>query len=441
MMAKLSRFKFLVTAFLLMLLWMVLVIAAPLAGAGSMRIDGFGGKAFMDAARAVSNEHPGNLALVLIENGKVTDSYAMSTGKPVSDETLFQMASVSKWVAAWGVMTLVEAGKIDLDAPVSRYLKRWTFPQGDYPSDQVTVRRLLSHTAGLTDDLGYCGFAPGSPLQPIEASLTKAADACPLRTGEVRVGQEAGSWRYSGGGYTLVQLLIEEVSGEAFDDYMQRAVLVPLGMTRSTYKAGAPGAADVAEFFDVDGGPAPHYRYTAAAAASLYATANDMARFALAHMTGPAGEAPGRGVISPQRVADMRLPQATFVGVAHWGMGSQLYATSTKGGFIYGHNGGNIPAVSHSVRIEAATGDAIVALSTGGRNLGARLGGEWTKQRQAAITPAMIYGAAQRLINPTEALPALGWIAAGWTIILALGLLIRRRSNSRGLRGQERDTP
>ena len=73
----------------------------------------------------------------------------------------------------------------------------------------------------------------------------------------VRVDEKAGSWRYSGGGYTLLQLLIEEVSGEPFADYMQRTVLAPLGMTRSTYRAGAPGAGDVAEFFDVDGGSAP----------------------------------------------------------------------------------------------------------------------------------------------------------------------------------------
>lgn len=441
MTAKLSRFRFVVTVVFLMLLWAALVIAAPLAGIGAMKTDGPGGKAFIDAARAVSNEHPGNLALVLIEDGKVTRSHAMSIGKPVSGGTLFQMASVSKWVAAWGVMTLVETGKVDLDAPVSRYLKRWTLPQGDFPNDQVTVRRLLSHTAGLTDDLGYCGFAPRSSLQPIEASLTGAADACPLRTGVVRVGEEAGSWRYSGGGYTLLQLLIEEVSGQPFADYMQRAVLVPLGMTRSTYRVGALGSADVAEFFDVDGRPALHYRYTAAAAASLYATANDIARFAQAHMAGFAGEAPGRGVISPRTLADMRAPQAVLLGTAHWGMGPQLYATSKRGGFIYGHNGGNMPAVSHSVRIEAATGDAIVALSTGGRNLGARLGSDWTAQRRDAITPAMIYGAAQRLINPAEALSALGWLAGGWAIILAGSLLLWRRSASRRLRKQERVMP
>ncbi|WP_435416780.1 serine hydrolase domain-containing protein [Parerythrobacter aurantius] len=431
MTAKLSRFKFAMAASVLMVIWAVLVTLAPLAGIGGMKIEGTGSDAFVDAAREEARDHRGNLALVLIEDGRVAHLHTMSIGEPVSGDTLFQMASVSKWVTAWGVMTLVEAGKIDLDAPVSRYVKRWKLPRRDYPNEQVTVRRLLSHTAGLTDDLGYCGFSPYAKLQSIEESLTKAADACPLRTGAVRVGEEPGSWRYSGGGYTLLQLMIEEVSGEPFADYMGRAVLKPLGMERSTFRTGAAGAADVAEFFDSDGAAAPHYRYTAAAAASLYSSANDMARFAQAHIEGSAGEAPGRGVISPGLLVSMRVPEAKLLGSPHWGLGLQLFATSTRGGFIYGHNGGNLPAVNNTVRIEAATGDAIVALSTGGKAIASKLGGEWTSQRREAVTPAMIYGTALRLTNPMEALlPAL-WIVGGWGIILAISLWVRRRNSSR----------
>ena len=245
-----------------------------------------------------------------------------------------------------------------------------------------------------------------------------AGDACPFRTGVVRVGGEAGPWRYSGGGYSVLQLLIEEVSGEPFADFMQRTVLAPLGMTRSTYRTGAQGSGNVAEFFDSDGQTAPHNHYTAAAAASLYSTANEMTRFVEAHLAGLAGEAPWRGVISSQSLKRMLEPQATVLGVAHWGMGLQLYATSTRGGFIYGHSGGNTPAVGASVRIESSTGDAIVALSTGGRNIAANLGSEWTAQRQAAMTPVMLYGAVQRLINPLDEDLALGLIAGGWVFIL-----------------------
>ncbi len=414
-----------------MFAWIAFVIAMPLFGIGGLRVEGKGSTAFMEAARSAARDHRGNLAVVLIEDGKVAQGHAMSIGRPVSGDTLFQMASVSKWVTTWGVLALVEAGRIDLDAPVSRYLTRWQLPPGEYPSEQVTVRRLLSHTAGLTDDLGYCGFAPGMPIEPLEASLTKAADACPWRTGAVEIGAEAGSWRYSGGGFTLLQLLIEEVSGEPFADYMRRAVLAPLGMTRSTFRTGAEGSHDIADFFDAYGVPAPHNRYTAAAAASLYSPANDMARFAQAHMPGPRGEVPGRGVVSPQSLEALLGTEADMLGTPHWGLGVQLYAESSRGGMIFGHEGGNVPAVNNSVRIEAATGDAIIALSTGGSTIASKLGSAWTRQRRAGITPVMVYGAVMRLTNPFEALAAWGWIIGGWAVILASSVFAVRRRRVR----------
>ncbi len=411
-----------------MLAWAAFVIAMPLLGIGGLKLEGTGSEAFVKAARDAARDHRGNLALVLIEDGKIAQSRAMSIGKPVSGDTLFQMASVSKWVTTWGVLALVDDGRIDLDAPVSRYLTRWQLPAGDHPTDQVTVRRLLSHTAGLTDDLGYCGFAAGTPIQTLEASLTKAADACPLRTGAVAIEADAGTWRYSGGGFTLLQLLIEEVSGEPFADYMERKVLVPLGMNRSTFRTGEEGRSDLAQFFDSSGGPAPHNHYTAAAAASLYASANDMARFAQAHMRGPRGEVPGRGVIAPESLQALQGVESRLLGMPHWGLGVQHFAESSRGGSIFGHDGGNVPAVSTTVRIEASSGDAIVALSTGGYTIAPKLGSEWTRQRRAGVTPAMIYGAVMRFTNPFEALSAWAWLMGGWTAILAASVLVARRN-------------
>jgi CubicO group peptidase (beta-lactamase class C family) len=100
-------------------------------------------------------------------------------------------------------MKLVELGKIDLDTPVSQYLKRWQLPPSEFDNEQVTVRRLLSHTAGLTDGLGYGGFEIRDSVQSLEESLTKAKDADEGISGEVRVGIEPNStWKYSGGGFT-----------------------------------------------------------------------------------------------------------------------------------------------------------------------------------------------------------------------------------------------
>ena len=258
--------------------------------------------AFMTAADAMIREAaPGSLAFQLIEKGRPQDARYVSTGRPVDGDTRFQVASLSKWITAWGVMTLVEAGKVDLDAPVDTYLKRWKLPPSKFDNRQVTVRRLLSHTAGLTDGLGYGGFEPGKPIQSLPASLTRAADASPGRDGVVRVGKAPGAgWAYSGGGYTLMQLMIEDVTGESFEAYMQRAVLAPLGLSRSTFVLPEAGDANLAGFHDADGRPAIHYRFTATAAASLYTSSNDLTRFIQAQLPGPEGAPPGRGVLAPE---------------------------------------------------------------------------------------------------------------------------------------------
>ena len=268
--------------------------------------------AFADAAvRKLDRNRGGNVVFVLIQGGRPVREYAASIGPPVDRDTLFQVASLSKWVSAWGVMTLVEAGKLDLDKPVATYLRRWNLPKSEFDNDTVTVRRLLSHTAGLTDGLGYGGFAPGAAVQSLENSLTHASDASPNADGRVRVGLAPGTeWRYSGGGYTLLQLIVEEVSGQSFEAYMRRAVFQPLGMNRSTYSAEA-GLSNVATFFDRDGAIATHYRFTSLAATSLYTSAMDMTRFVSAHVRGPSREPPGRGVLAPATLALMRRSHGT----------------------------------------------------------------------------------------------------------------------------------
>ena len=120
-------------------------------------------------------------------------------------------------------MTLAEQGQIDLDAPVERYLTRWHLPAADsgvYDSE-VTTRRLLSHTAGLSLH-GYPGFDPDSgPLPTLEANLSGATNGA----GDVHVAFRPGTrWEYSGGGFTILQLLVEERSGKSFVDYMRQAV-------------------------------------------------------------------------------------------------------------------------------------------------------------------------------------------------------------------------
>jgi CubicO group peptidase (beta-lactamase class C family) len=384
---------------------------APLAPRGDAR-------AFFEAAAArIDAENHGNAIFALIEDGRVVGVHAQSKGEPVSVDTLFQVASLSKWVTAWGVLRLVDEGVLDLDAPVSTYLTRWRLPDGPY-DDAVTIRRILSHTAGFTDGLGYLGFPPGTPVQSLEDSLTRATDALPGADGAVRVGVRPGErWIYSGGGYTLLQLVIEEVTGESFAGYMKRAVLTPLGMTSSTYELGPEDSARVATFYDAEGQPATHYRFTATAAASLYTSGADLTRFLQAQSA--TAESPGAPVLRRETVAAVARPEATIYGLPLWGLGAILYAPNDDGGFVLGHDGSNVPAINTTARIDPASGDAIIVLLTGAETLATRIGGEWTFWKTDRID-LLTLRLAQRQV--------LWRIVFGWIVILALAAAYTRSS-------------
>ncbi|MBC7167010.1 serine hydrolase domain-containing protein [Phenylobacterium sp.] len=329
---------------------------------------------FIDAVREMTAAHEGALAVQLVERGRPAGALYASIGAPVDGDTRFQVASLSKWTTAIGVMSLVEEGRIELDAPVTRYLTRWTLPPSEFPNEQVTIRRVLSHTAGLTDGLAYAGYLPGQPVQSLEESLTQASDADAGVDGRTRAGAEAGAFRYSGGGYTLLQLLIEEVSGESFDAYMRRVVFAPLGMTRSGFLLTPAEEASLAPSFDADGRPAQQRRYTATGAASLYTTTNDLARLIAAH--GPGAAPPP---LEPQTLAMMREPHAKQLGLPIWGLGVMLYAPNGRGGSIVGHDGTNRPAINTSARVDPATGDGVAVLVTGDDRLASRIAGEWVR--------------------------------------------------------------
>lgn len=412
-----------------LVLWALLVVGGtldawwrkPLAPAGDAR-------AFMEASvRYIDANFHGNVAYTLIEDGEVYGEHFVSIGEPVDRNTLFQVASLSKWITAWGVMSLVQAGKLDLDAPVSRYLTRWSLPPSEFDNDGVTVRRLLSHTAGLTDGLGYGGFAPGTDVQPLEASLTQAADASPGKDGRVRVGTAPGSqWQYSGGGYTLLQLLIEEVSGETFSSYMRRAIFEPLGMSRSTFSVDVGVTPNVATFYDTDGSPATHYRFTALAAASLYTTAADMTAFVQAHVAKPHGEPAGRRVLTAESLELMRRPHGSQLGAAIWGLGTMLYAPNGAGDYVIGHDGNNEPAINTAVRVDPADGDAIVVLETGNALLATELAGEWVLWKTGTID----------FLTFTIGLgETIALVIGGWVVILIVAAVIvwrRRRARYAG---------
>ncbi len=334
---------------------------------------------FIDSVKLrVSQQYVGNFAFAIFNNGNVEDEIFHSEGKPVDRNTVFQVASLSKWVSAFGVMKLVEDGKLDLDTPVSRYLSRWELPKSDFNNDSVTVRRLLSHTAGLTDGLGYSGFAEGVQVQLIEESLTKALDADEGISGEVYVGTKPGArFKYSGGGYTLLQLLVEEVSGQSFAFYMKENIFKPLNMTHSSYTWDKTGGGQLAEFYNTDGTQAAHYSYTSLAATSLYTSLSDLETFFKVFLEGDNNEPIGRNVLKPETLKLMREPHANVMGMDIWGLGTILYAKTDEGNFIIGHDGKSTPPINTAVRLDPQTGNGVIILETGNSLLATKLASEW----------------------------------------------------------------
>ena len=220
-------------------------------------------------------------AIALIDNGEVIlqkgYGYADVKNKvKINSQTGFNIGSISKTVAAWGVMKLVEEGKIDLDSPAEKYLTRWHLPKSEYDVNEVTIRRLLSHIAGLSLP-GYPGWSPSDTLPTIEESLLGKNNG----PGDVRIIMEPGTkWKYSGGGFTILQLVIEEVTGRKFADYMQDEVLDPLGMKNSSYTIDDKILSASSLEHNSYGEVIPFELFTAEAAAGLHTTIEDFSTIA-----------------------------------------------------------------------------------------------------------------------------------------------------------------
>lgn len=326
----------------------------------------------------IKKEFVGNFAMAIMKDGIIEKELFYSKNKKVDKNTIFQVSSLSKIVSAVGIMKLVESGKINLDTPVSKYLKRWQLPTSEFDNEQVTVRKLLSHSAGLTDGLGYNGFKNKDSIQTVEESLTKAKDADDGESGEVKVGIEPGSkWKYSGGGFTLLQLLVEETSGQTFNDFMKDSLFTPLKMTSSSYILEDTLKSRLCEFYNFDKSTAPHFYYTSLAATSLYTSVSDVEIFFQLFLKGKNGEPIGRGQISPESLKLMRKSHWDIMGEKIYGLGTMLYIDIENGEDIFGHDGTSTPPINTAIRINPISGDGIIILETGNPSLASRIASDW----------------------------------------------------------------
>jgi hypothetical protein len=178
-----------------------------------------------------------------------------ATHTPFTDTTLINVASLSKSVTTWGVLHLVERRHFDLDSSVNALLRQWHFPPSKYDVERVTVRRVLNHTAGLS--------VPTAPWFPVDKPIPQFVDVLNGAAGgrKVEVIQPPGaSWAYSGGGFEVLQLLVEEQSHQPFSKYMQTEILNPLGLTHSTFDPPAHASPEMAVGYNSSGDPVPEYR-------------------------------------------------------------------------------------------------------------------------------------------------------------------------------------
>jgi CubicO group peptidase (beta-lactamase class C family) len=240
----------------------------------------------------------------------------VATNKPVTTETLFQGASISKPASAVAALHLVQEGKLTLDENVNDKLRTWKVPDNQFTSQQkVTLRRILSHSAGVNVQ-GFAGYAAGEPIPSLLQSLNgeKPANADPIRV-DVTPGT---IWRYSGGGYVILQTLMSDLTGEPFPEIMNKFVLRPAGMMHSTYEQPLPKSLSpfAATPYDENGEPIKGgwHTYPEMAPAGLWTTPSDLARLAIEVQKAYVGKSDK--ILSQQIVHEMLSRQKD-----DWGLG------------------------------------------------------------------------------------------------------------------------
>ncbi|QIB64533.1 serine hydrolase [Kineobactrum salinum] len=320
------------------------------------------------AERMATYRVPG-VSIALLEDGAVVETLVVghrdrAQRLPVTPETLFQAGSISKAVAVAGLLQQVETRGLDLDAPVNTLLERWQVPAHEWQQQEaVTLRRLASHSAGTTVP-GFQGYAAGAAVPSLLQVLEGVA---PANSAPVVVEQQPGQgYRYSGGGTTIIQLLLEDVSDEPFAALLQSQVLAPAGMSRSSFEQPLPGSllANAALPYRADGKAVPGgpHIYPEQAAAGLWTTATDLLRFAAEIQQALKGESDR--ILSPRMAAAAVARQPGGLGLGFFLAPAQGTVTS------FSHGGANAGYRAHLfASIAEGDGIAIMTNSDSGRQL------------------------------------------------------------------------
>ena len=305
-------------------------------------------------ARIASDDVAGAVIVVLREGAPVwSGAFGFADpaeGRPMTEEALFRVESLSKPVTAWGAMRLAERGQLDLNAPSTDCLRRWQ-PPGDAPP--FTARQLLSQTAGVALGDFTERYAPNEGRPALPDHLNRDFGM---------IGAPGAGFSYSDTGYTILELMIADCAGEEFATYIARQILAPLGMASATYDwPDTPMPLG----HDLHGTPVAPYVYPGRGSGGLLATAADMARFAAAGMAGA-----DQPILSADGVAALHQPVTSVDGL--FGFAADGYAlghfteTLSDGRRAVWHGGQGYGWMSH-MHLVPETGDGIVILSNSQR--------------------------------------------------------------------------
>jgi CubicO group peptidase (beta-lactamase class C family) len=293
------------------------------------------------------------ISVAVVENGKI--AWAQGFGYrdvrrrlPVDTDTEFQAGSISKPVTALAVLILNASGKVDLDQDVNRYLKGWRL-DSKFVGSPITLRKLLCHRAGMVPH-GFLGFRERKQAPSLAEVLQH----------DIKVRYPPGSrFRYSGGGYCVVQKVVEDVTGESFEAAVNELVLAPLGMGRSSFRQPPEDANNLACGYGwiktlLGGG---RWRiFPQEAAAGLWTTPQDLARFIVAVQGAASGKT--AGPISPAIVREFLKPQFDA-----W-EGTGVFLEGTGEGRAFFHAGEN-PGYFARFGASVSKGHGWVVMSNG----------------------------------------------------------------------------
>lgn len=253
--------------------------------------------------------------------------------READSQTLFQAASISKSINSLAFMKLVQQDKLDLDKDINLYLKSWKFPYGG-GSKIITARQLLSHTGGLGVS-GFPGYERGTALPSVIQILDgiPPASTPPIRS----VAKPGKKFAYSGGGTTISQLLLTDITGDSYEDFVRREVLEPLGMSQSKYIL-KNDTLNVASGYYSSGKSVKgkYHIYPELAAAALWTTPSELANYIIECQLSLKDKS--NKVVTAKYMKE-RFKPVISLGKDHVALG--LFLANFNGTYYFNHNGGN----------------------------------------------------------------------------------------------------